>query len=81
MNSSQYKLEWPKRPVFLPVWDGALGISFCLLKWGVPASTGMELITMGPSPKMYKTYPFRARIERAFLFDVEFLLQFNVEQI
>jgi hypothetical protein len=49
MNSSRYKWEWPERLVFLPVQDGALGISFCLLKWGVPAipvGTGMELIIM-----------------------------------
>jgi hypothetical protein len=49
MNSSRYKLEWPEQPVFLLVRDGALGISFCLLKSGVPvipAGTGMELITM-----------------------------------
>ena len=49
VNSSQYKLEWPERPALLPIQDGALCISFCLLKWGVlviPAGTGMELITV-----------------------------------
>jgi hypothetical protein len=49
MNSSRYKLEWLERPVFLPVRDRAFCISFCILKWGIPAipaDTGMELITM-----------------------------------
>jgi hypothetical protein len=49
MNSSRYKLEWPERPVFLPVRDEAFCISFCLLKRSIPAiraDTGMKLITM-----------------------------------
>jgi hypothetical protein len=34
VNASRYERERPERPVFLPVWDGALCISFCLLEWG-----------------------------------------------